>query len=152
MRLVIQRVSSASVEVEEFVVSEIETGMLILAGIEESDTAEDIDWLVKKTCQLRIFNDADDVMNLSIQDIGGKIIVVSQFTLHASTKKGNRPSYIRAARPETAIPLYEQLIDEFKKVLGNKKVGTGIFGADMQVYLVNDGPVTIILDSKNKDF
>jgi len=152
MRLVIQRVSSASVEVEEFVVSEIETGLLILAGIEESDTAEDIDWLVKKACQMRIFNDAEGVMNLDIQEIGGKIIVVSQFTLHASTKKGNRPSYIRAARPETAIPLYEQLIDEFKKVLGGKKVGTGIFGADMQVYLVNDGPVTIILDSKNRDF
>jgi D-tyrosyl-tRNA(Tyr) deacylase len=152
MRLVIQRVSSASVEVEEFVVSEIETGLLILAGIEETDTAEDIDWLVKKTCQLRIFNDSEGIMNLDVQEIGGKIIVVSQFTLHASTKKGNRPSYIRAARPETAIPLYEQLIDEFKKVLGNKKVGTGIFGADMQVYLVNDGPVTIILDSKNKDF
>lgn len=152
MRLVIQRVSSASVEVEEFIVSEIETGLLILAGIEETDTAEDIDWLVKKTCQLRIFNDADGVMNLSIQEIGGKIIVVSQFTLHASTKKGNRPSYIRSARPETAIPLYEELIDEFKKELGGKKVQTGIFGADMQVYLVNDGPVTIILDSKNKDF
>jgi len=152
MRLVIQRVSSASVEVEEFVVSEIETGLLILAGIEETDTAEDIDWLVKKTCQMRIFNDAEGIMNLDVQEIGGKIIVVSQFTLHASTKKGNRPSYIRAARPETAIPLYEQLIDEFKKVLGNKKVGTGIFGADMQVYLVNDGPVTIILDSKNRDF
>lgn len=152
MRLVIQRVSSASVEVEDFVVSEIETGLLILAGIEETDTAEDIDWLVKKTCQMRIFNDSEDVMNLDVQEIGGKIIVVSQFTLHASTKKGNRPSYIRAARPETAIPLYEQLIDEFKKVLGGKKVGTGIFGADMQVYLVNDGPVTIILDSKNRDF
>jgi D-aminoacyl-tRNA deacylase len=152
MRLVIQRVSSASVEVEEFVVSEIETGLLILAGIEETDTAEDIDWLVKKTCQLRIFNDSEGVMNLDVQEIGGKIILVSQFTLHASTKKGNRPSYIRAARPETAIPLYEQLIDEFKKVLGGKKVGTGIFGADMQVYLVNDGPVTIILDSKNRDF
>jgi D-aminoacyl-tRNA deacylase len=152
MRLVIQRVSSASVEVEEFVVSEIETGLLILVGIEETDTTEDIDWLVKKTCQLRIFNDAEGVMNLDVQEIGGKIIVVSQFTLHASTKKGNRPSYIRAARPETAIPLYEQLIDAFKKVLGNKKVGTGIFGADMQVYLVNDGPVTIILDSKNRDF
>jgi len=151
MRLVIQRVSSASVEVEEFIVSEIETGLLILAGIEETDTAEDIDWLVKKTCQLRIFNDADGVMNLSIQEIGGKIIVVSQFTLHASTKKGNRPSYIRSARPETAIPLYEELIDEFKKELGGKKVQTGIFGADMQVYLVNDGPVTIILDSKNKE-
>ena len=152
MRLVIQRVSSASVEVEDFVVAEIETGLLILAGIEENDTAEDIDWLVKKVCQLRIFNDAEGVMNLSIQDVGGKIIVVSQFTLHASTKKGNRPSYIRAARPETAIPLYEDLVDEFKKTLGNKKVETGIFGADMQVYLVNDGPVTIILDSKNKDF
>ena len=152
MRLVIQRVNSASVEVEEFVVSEIETGLLILAGIEETDTAEDIDWLVKKTCQLRIFNDSEGVMNLDVQEIGGKIIVVSQFTLHASTKKGNRPSYIRAARPETAIPLYEQLIDAFKKVLGNKKVGIGIFGADMQVFLVNDGPVTIILDSKNKDF
>jgi D-tyrosyl-tRNA(Tyr) deacylase len=152
MRLVIQRVSSASVEVEDFVVAEIEKGLLILAGIEEADTKEDIDWLVKKATQLRIFNDAEDVMNLSIQDIGGKIILVSQFTLHASTKKGNRPSYIRAAAPETAIPLYEDLIDEFKKVLGNKKVETGIFGADMQVYLVNDGPVTIILDSKNKDF
>lgn len=152
MRLVIQRVSSASVEVEEFVVAEIETGLLILAGIEEADSKEDIDWLVKKVCQLRIFNDAEDVMNLSIQDVGGKIILVSQFTLHASTKKGNRPSYIRAAAPETAIPLYEDLIDEFRKVLGNKKVETGIFGADMQVYLVNDGPVTIILDSKNRDF
>jgi len=151
MRLIIQRVSSASVEVEEFVVAEIETGLLVLAGIEETDTAEDIDWLVKKTCQMRIFNDSEGVMNLDVQEIAGKIIVVSQFTLHASTKKGNRPSYIRAARPETAIPLYEQLIDAFKKVLGNKKVGTGIFGADMQVYLVNDGPVTIILDSKNKE-
>lgn len=152
MRLVIQRVSSASVEVEDFVVAEIEKGLLILAGIEEADTREDIDWLVKKTTQLRIFNDTEDVMNLSIQDISGKIILVSQFTLHASTKKGNRPSYIRAAAPETAIPLYEDLIDEFRKVLGNKKVETGIFGADMQVYLVNDGPVTIIMDSKNKDF
>jgi D-tyrosyl-tRNA(Tyr) deacylase len=152
MRLVIQRVSSASVEVEEFIVSEIETGLLILVGIEESDTTEDIDWLVKKTCQMRIFNDAEGVMNLDVQEIGGKIIVVSQFTLHASTQKGNRPSYIRAARPETAIPIYEQLIDAFKKVLGGKKVGTGIFGADMQVYLLNDGPVTIILDSKNRDF
>lgn len=152
MRLVIQRVSSASVEVEDYLVAEIEKGLLILAGIEETDTREDIDWLVKKATQLRIFNDAEDVMNLSIQDIGGKIILVSQFTLHASTKKGNRPSYIRAATPETAIPLYEDLIDEFRKVLGNKKVETGIFGADMQVFLVNDGPVTIILDSKNKDF
>lgn len=152
MRLVIQRVSSASVEVKDNVVAEIQAGLLILLGIEEADSREDIDWLVKKTCQLRIFNDVEGVMNLSIQDIDGKIILVSQFTLHASTKKGNRPSYIRAARPETAIPLYEEMIVEFKKALGNKKVETGIFGADMQVYLVNDGPVTIILDSKNKDF
>lgn len=152
MRLVIQRVSSASVKVDGSVVSEIGNGLLILAGIEDADSAEDIDWLVKKVCQLRIFGDSEGVMNLSVQDVSGEMIVVSQFTLHASTKKGNRPSYIRAARPETAIPLYEQLIDEFKKVLGNKKVETGIFGADMQVYLVNDGPVTIILDSKNRDF
>lgn len=151
MRLVIQRVSSASVKVDESVVSEIETGLLILAGIEESDTTEDIDWLVKKTCQLRIFNDSEGVMNLSIQDIGGEMIVVSQFTLHASTKKGNRPSYIRAARPETAIPLYEQLVSAFTEALG-KPIGTGIFGAHMDVSLVNDGPVTIILDSKNRDF
>jgi D-aminoacyl-tRNA deacylase len=152
MRFVIQRVSSATVEVEEMLVSEIETGLLVLAGIEESDTQEDIDWLVKKTIQLRIFNDSQDVMNLSLQDVDGKILLVSQFTLHASTKKGNRPSYIRAARPETAIPLYEQLIDEFRKTIGHKNVETGIFGADMKVSLLNDGPVTIIMDSKNRDF
>ena len=151
MRLVIQRVSSASVTVEQSVVCKIGAGLLILAGIEEADTTEDIDWLVKKTCQLRIFNDGNGVMNLSIQDIEGEIIVVSQFTLHASTKKGNRPSYIRAARPETAIPLYEQLVEAFKQALG-KPIGTGVFGAHMEVALVNDGPVTIILDSKNKDF
>lgn len=151
MRLVIQRVSSASVKVDKSMVSEIGKGLLLLAGMEDADTPEDIDWLVKKTCQLRIFNDADGVMNLSVQDTGGEMIVVSQFTLHASTKKGNRPSYIRAARPETAIPLYEQLVSEFSKTLG-KPVGTGIFGAHMEVSLVNDGPVTIILDSKNRDF
>lgn len=151
MRLVIQRVSSASVKVDKSMVSEIGAGLLLLAGMEDADTPEDIDWLVKKTCQLRIFNDAEGVMNLSIQDIGGEMIVVSQFTLHASTKKGNRPSYIRAARPETAIPLYEKLVSEFSKTLG-KPVGTGIFGAHMEVSLVNDGPVTIILDSKNRDF
>lgn len=151
MRLVIQRVSSASVKVDESVVSEIGNGLLILAGIEDADTAEDIDWLVKKVCQLRIFGDPEGVMNLSIQDVSGEMIVVSQFTLHASTKKGNRPSYIRAARPETAIPLYEQLVSEFCKMLG-KSIGTGIFGAHMEVALVNDGPVTIILDSKNRDF
>ena len=151
MRLVIQRVMSASVKVEETVVSNIGTGLLILAGIEEADNAEDIEWLVKKTCQLRIFNDAQGVMNLSVQDTGGEMIVVSQFTLHASTKKGNRPSYIRAARPGTAIPLYKQLVTVFNVTLG-KPIGTGVFGAYMEIALVNDGPVTIILDSKNKDF
>jgi len=151
MRLVIQRVSLASVTVNKSVISEIKTGLLILAGIEEADTTEDIEWLVKKTCQLRIFNDAAGVMNLSVQDIDGEMLLVSQFTLHASTKKGNRPSYIRAARPETAIPLYEQLVDAFKLALG-KPIGTGVFGAHMEIALVNKGPVTIILDSKNKDF
>ncbi|MDP3915734.1 MAG: D-aminoacyl-tRNA deacylase [Bacteroidota bacterium] len=147
MRLVIQRVSSASVRVDGSIVSEIEHGLLILAGIEDADSADDIDWLVKKVCQLRIFSDSEGVMNLSVQDVSGEMIVVSQFTLHASTKKGNRPSYIRAARPETAIPLYEQLVSEFSEMLG-KPIGTGIFGAHMEVSLVNDGPVTIILDSK----
>ena len=151
MRLVIQRANSASVKVDHSIVSEMGNGFLILAGIEEADTSEDIDWLVKKVCQLRIFNDSEGVMNLSVKDISGEIIVVSQFTLHASTRKGNRPSYIRAARPETAIPLYEQLVSEFSKALG-KPIGTGIFGAHMEVSLVNDGPVTIILDSKNKEF
>jgi len=151
MRLVIQRASSASVKIDHSIVSQMGSGLLILAGIEEADTTEDIDWLVKKVCQLRIFNDSEGVMNLSVQDVSGEIIVVSQFTLHASTRKGNRPSYIRAARPETAIPLYEELVSEFSKALG-KPIGTGIFGAHMEVSLVNDGPVTIILDSKNKDF
>jgi D-tyrosyl-tRNA(Tyr) deacylase len=150
MRLVVQRASSASVKVDDSIVSVINAGLLILVGIEETDSSEDIDWLVKKVCQLRIFNDANGVMNLSVQDISGEIIVVSQFTLHASTKKGNRPSYIRAARPETAIPLYEQLVSVFGKMLG-KPIGTGVFGAHMDVSLVNDGPVTIILDSKNKE-
>jgi len=151
MRLVVQRASSASVKVDDSIVSVINAGLLILAGIEETDSSEDIDWLVKKVCQLRIFNDQQGIMNLSVQDIGGEMIVVSQFTLHASTKKGNRPSYIRAARPEIAIPLYEQLVSEFSKMLG-KPVGTGVFGAHMDVSLVNNGPVTIILDSKNRDF
>ena len=150
MRLVIQRVSSALVKVNGSIVSEIGTGLVILAGIVEEDTNEDIGWLVKKTCQLRIFNDKEGIMNLSVQDISGEIILVSQFTLHASTKKGNRPSYIRAGRPESAIPLYEQLVSEFSKMLG-KPIGTGIFGADMEVSLTNDGPVTIILDSKHKE-
>ena len=151
MRLVIQRVSAASVKVDKSVVAEIGSGLLVLAGIEEADSMEDIEWLVKKACQLRIFNDGEGVMNLSVQDIGGEIIVVSQFTLHASTKKGNRPSYIRAARPETAIRMYEQLVAAFTEALG-KPVGTGIFGAHMEVAMVNDGPVTILLDSKNKEF
>lgn len=150
MRLVIQRASKASVKVNNSVVSEIGNGLLILAGIEETDTFDDIDWLVNKVCQLRIFNDAAGVMNLSVQDVDGEMIVVSQFTLYASTKKGNRPSYIRAARPEIAIPFYELLVSKFSKMLG-KPVGTGIFGANMEVSLVNDGPVTIILDSKNKE-
>ncbi len=151
MRLVIQRAASASVKVDGTTVSEIGTGLLVLVGIEEADTIEDIEWLVKKTCQLRIFNDQNGVMNRSLQEIGADVIVVSQFTLFANTKKGNRPSYIRAARPETAIPLYEQLVTEFEKSLG-KPVGTGIFGADMKVSLLNDGPVTIIMDSKNRDY
>jgi len=150
MRVVVQRVTSASVVVDGKTISAIKSGMLILLGIEEADNQEDIDWLVKKTSQLRIFNDHNGVMNLPVTEIGGDAIVVSQFTLHASTKKGNRPSYIRAARPETAIPLYEQFVTSLGNTLG-KPVGTGIFGADMKVSLVNDGPVTIILDSKNKE-
>ena len=151
MRLVIQRVSSASVKVEDILVSAIGYGLMILAGIEEADTVEDINWLVKKTCQLRIFNDTQGVMNHSVLDLGGEILLVSQFTLHASTRKGNRPSYIRAARPETAIPLYGQLVEAFSQAI-SKSIGTGVFGAHMEISLVNDGPVTIILDSKNKDF
>lgn len=150
MRVVAQRVSSASVTVDHQVVSAIEGGLLLLLGIEEADGREDIDWLVKKITMLRIFNDKEGVMNLSVTDVQGEIIVVSQFTLHASTKKGNRPSYIRAARPETAIPLYEAFISTLEATLG-KKVGKGVFGAHMDVSLVNDGPVTLILDSKSKE-
>jgi D-aminoacyl-tRNA deacylase len=150
MRVVAQRVSSASVEVDHRIVSAIDLGLLLLLGIEETDGREDIDWLVKKITQLRIFNDKEGVMNLSVSDVQGEIIVVSQFTLHASTKKGNRPSYIRAARPETAIPLYEAFIAALEVTFG-KKVGQGVFGAHMDVSLVNDGPVTIMLDSKSKE-
>lgn len=150
MRLVIQRVSSASVKVEQSVVAAIGNGLMILAGIEEADHAEDIEWLVKKTCQLRIFNDAEGIMNLSVQDMGGEILVVSQFTLHASTKKGNRPSYIKASKPTIAIPLYKAMIAQLQNDL-EKPIKTGIFGADMKVSLLNDGPVTIIIDSKNKE-
>ena len=150
MRAVIQRVSRADVTVEGKKVSEILGGLLILLGIEDTDTAEDIQWLSKKIANLRIFNDADGVMNKSVLEVGGDAIVVSQFTLHASTKKGNRPSYIRASKPEVAIPLYEQFVQQLEREM-NRKVGTGIFGADMKVSLLNDGPVTIFVDTKNKD-
>ncbi len=151
MRVVIQRVSGASVSVKNEIVSETGKGMLVLVGIEDSDTNEDINWLVKKILQLRIFDDENGVMNLSVKDIDGELLVVSQFTLHASTKKGNRPSYIRASKPEIAIPMYEKFVKAVESFLG-KKVGTGKFGAMMDVSLVNDGPVTIIIDSKLKDF
>lgn len=151
MRIVIQRVSRASVKVENKLVSSINLGLLVLVGIEDADTDEDIDWLVRKMLHLRIFNDENGVMNLSLKEINGDILIVSQFTLHANTKKGNRPSYIRASRPEFAIPMYEKFIQKTEEILG-KKAGTGIFGAMMYVSLINDGPVTIIIDSKQKDF
>ena len=150
MRTVIQRVANASVTVEGKVVSEIQKGLLVFVGIEEADTQEDLDWLVTKITQLRIFNDENEVMNLSVQDIDGDVLVVSQFTLHAATKKGNRPSYIKAAKPDFAIPMYERFVKALESKLG-KKVPTGIFGADMKVLLLNDGPVTIQMDSKNKE-
>jgi D-aminoacyl-tRNA deacylase len=146
---VIQRVSQASVEISRQIKSSINKGLLILIGIEEADTQEDIDWLTAKIINLRIFNDAEGVMNVSVKDDGGDIIVVSQFTLHASTKKGNRPSYIKAAKPDVAIPLYEQFIKTMEIALG-KPIQTGEFGADMKVSLVNDGPVTILIDTKSK--
>ena len=149
MKSVIQRVSKASVTIEGEVVSEIKNGLLILLGIEPADTEEDIEWLSKKIANLRIFNDEKGVMNNSLIDEKGDAIIVSQFTLHANTKKGNRPSYINAAKPEIAIPLYEQFIANFEIQI-NKKVGTGTFGADMKVELLNDGPVTIIIDSKSR--
>ena len=149
MKSVIQRVSKASVTIEGKVVSEIKNGLLILLGIEPADTEEDIEWLSKKIANLRIFNDEKGVMNNSLIDEKGDVIIVSQFTLHANTKKGNRPSYINAAKPEIAIPLYEQFIANFEIQIG-KKVGTGTFGADMKVELLNEGPVTIIIDSKNR--
>jgi D-tyrosyl-tRNA(Tyr) deacylase len=149
MKAVIQRVSKASVTIEHKIVSKIDTGLLILVGIEDEDTSVDIEWLSAKIVNLRIFNDENEVMNKSLIDVDGNAIIVSQFTLQASTKKGNRPSYLKAAKPEIAIPLYEQFITQFENDLG-KKVGTGKFGADMKVDLLNDGPVTIIIDSKNK--
>lgn len=150
MKVVIQRVSQASVTVDEKKVADIQKGLLVLVGIEDLDTQEDIDWLVGKIIKMRIFGDENDVMNCSVQDIDGDIIVVSQFTLHASTKKGNRPSYIKAAKPDFAIPMYENFVRYLEKEF-NKKVQTGIFGADMKVSLLNDGPVTILIDSKNRE-
>jgi D-tyrosyl-tRNA(Tyr) deacylase len=150
MRAVIQRVKKASVTISGAVVSNINTGLLVLLGIEDADTADDIEWLSRKIVQLRIFDDESGVMNLSVADKGGDILLVSQFTLHATTKKGNRPSYIRASKPEVAIPLYEQMILQLSTDLG-KEVFTGRFGADMQVELLNDGPVTIVIDTKNKE-
>lgn len=149
MRVVIQRAQNASVEIDEKTVGAIENGLVVLVGIEHEDTKEDALWLIGKLFHLRVFSDDEGKMNHSIQDIKGEFLVISQFTLHASTKKGNRPSYIQAARPEIAIPLYEFFIQELKKQ-SELKVETGVFGADMKVSLVNDGPVTIIIDSKNR--
>lgn len=150
MRAVIQRVSKASVSVQNTCIASIQKGLLILLGIEENDTSEDVQWLCGKIARLRIFPDLGGVMNLSVADVSGEILVISQFTLHASTKKGNRPSYIRAARPETAIPLYKSFIQTLKTESG-VIVAEGEFGAMMQVELINDGPVTIIIDTKNKE-
>ncbi len=151
MRVVIQKVSKAGVVVDNIEISSIGKGLLVLLGVEDADGEEDINWLTRKIVQLRIFTDEQGVMNYSVADVGGEILVVSQFTLHANTIKGNRPSYIRASKPDFAIPVYEKFIQKIEKTLG-KKVGTGIFGAMMKVSLVNDGPVTIIIDSKQKDF
>lgn len=150
MKAVIQRVTQASVTIDGKIKSSIGLGLLVLIGVEDADTIEDIEWLSSKIINLRIFSDENGVMNVSAKDAGGDIILVSQFTLHASTKKGNRPSYIKAARPEIAIPLYEKMIVQLQKDLG-KQIQTGEFGADMKVSLLNDGPVTIIIDSKNRE-
>ena len=149
MKVIIQRVTSASVTIETEIVATIQSGLLVLVGIEDEDSLEDINWLSQKIINLRIFGDKNEVMNLSVKDIQGDIIIVSQFTLHASTKKGNRPSYIKASKPEIAVPLYEKFVQQMELELG-KRIQTGKFGADMKVALVNDGPVTIIIDSKNK--
>jgi len=150
MRAVIQRVLKASVKVEESITGEINQGLMVLLGIEDSDNLEDLTWLSSKIVNLRIFNDIEGVMNVSLKDNGGDILLVSQFTLYAATKKGNRPSYIRASKPDIAVPLYEKMIEQLEKDLG-KSIQTGIFGADMQVSLVNDGPVTILIDTKFKE-
>lgn len=150
MRAVIQRVSEASVTASKNITGSIGNGMLVLVGIEDADTAEDIQWLSNKITNLRIFNDENGVMNVSIKENNGDILLVSQFTLHASTKKGNRPSYIKASKPDFAVPMYEKMIAQLETDLG-KKIQTGIFGADMKVRLLNDGPVTIVIDTKNRE-
>lgn len=150
MRIVIQRVSEAAVSVDGQITGSIANGLLVLMGIEDADTVEDIEWLSNKITNIRLFNDADGVMNLSLKDINGDILLVSQFTLHASTKKGNRPSYIKASKAEFAIPMYEKMIRQLTIDLG-KPIQKGVFGADMKVSLLNDGPVTIVIDSKNKE-
>ena len=151
MRLVIQRVTEASVKVDGEIVGAIQNGLMILVGIEDADNQEDVEWLAGKASNLRIFDDADGVMNLSVKEVQGDILLISQFTLHASIKKGNRPSYINASKPPIAIPLYEAMIQQLEKEMG-KPIQTGRFGADMKVSLLNNGPVTIVMDSKNKDF
>jgi D-aminoacyl-tRNA deacylase len=150
MRSVIQRVSRASVTIKNSIKSEIGPGLLVLVGIEEGDNDTDIDWLCNKIVQLRIFNDSNEIMNLSVRETGGSILAISQFTLHAKTKKGNRPSYIKAARPEVAIPLYNNFVNKLSLLMG-KGISTGEFGAMMQIELINDGPVTIIIDTKEKE-
>ena len=150
MRAVIQRVSEANVTIDNIVRSSIQNGLLVLAGIEDADNTEDIVWLSSKIVNLRIFNDENGVMNRSVKEIAGNVLLVSQFTLHASTKKGNRPSYIKASKPDIAIPLYEQLISQLEQDLG-KPIATGEFGADMKVGLINDGPVTIVIDTKSRE-
>jgi D-aminoacyl-tRNA deacylase len=150
MKAVIQRVTKASVTIEGKINGQIGNGLLVLLGIEDADTDEDIEWLSSKIVNLRIFNDEKGVMNISIKDVAGNILLISQFTLHGSTKKGNRPSYIKASKPETAIPIYERMIKRLSIDLG-EEIQTGIFGADMKVELLNDGPVTIVIDSKNKE-
>ena len=150
MRAVIQRVSKASVTIDNKIYSQIENGLLVLVGIEDADVPEVIEWLSGKIVNLRVFNDDNGVMNVSVKESNGDILVVSQFTLHASTKKGNRPSYIKASKPEFAIPMYEKFIQQLSNDLG-KTVGTGVFGADMKVELLNDGPVTIVIDTKNRE-
>jgi D-tyrosyl-tRNA(Tyr) deacylase len=149
MIAVIQRVTEVSVEIQQAIKSKINKGLLVLIGIEDADNVEDIEWLSSKIVNLRIFDDAEGVMNVSVKDDGGDVMVVSQFTLQASTKKGNRPSYLKASKPDVAIPLYEQFVAEMEIALG-KSIQTGVFGADMKIQLVNDGPVTIVIDTKNK--